>query len=117
MLPRLEDVDSNPRWSLIPDADGNMHLVDLNPYEISVEPYFDAVRDTTFLLFTRRNPTIGQTITWNLEVMRNSNFDPNHPTRFTVHGWNGDRNARVNTHVSAGYFRYGDYNVSLPSML
>lgn len=86
--------------------------MDLNPYENQVQPHFDAVTDTVFILLTRRNPTVGQVITWDLENLRNSNFEPSHPTRFTIHGWNGAANARVNTFVASEYHRHGEYNVS-----
>lgn len=104
---------SDYRWSLVPDADGTLHLVDLNTYDESVEPHFDAENDMIFLLFTRRNPTVGQEITWNLESLQNSQFDPSHPTRFSIHGWVGSRESRVNTDVRAAYFQYGEYNVSV----
>lgn len=97
---------------MTPDSEGNIHLLDLNPIDTPVEPHFDAGTDTIFILFTRRNPTVGQIITWNREVLENSNFNPSHPTRFTIHGWNGDRTARVNTFVAEEYFRFGEYNVS-----
>lgn len=96
---------------MIPDADGKMHLIDLFSVEVPVEPLFDAEADTVFLLLTRRNPTLFQVITWTAESMSNSEFNPSHPTRFTVHGWNGDRTARVNTFVAEEYFQHGEYNV------
>lgn len=109
----ISNTGSTHRWTLIPDTEGRMHLMDLNPIEVSVEPFFNAETDITFLLTTQRNPIVGQRIFWNdMESVRNSNFNPNNPTRFTVHGWNGDGDASVNWRVAERLFRLGDYNVS-----
>lgn len=116
MIPRGENLingGSNHRWNLIPDSEGRMHLMDLNPYEFSVEPAFNPVTDTIFLLRTRRNPTVSQPITGTPESIANSFFDRNHPTRFTIHGWNGDATARVNTLVASEYHFNGEFNVSV----
>lgn len=101
-----------PRWNLIPDSDGKMHLMDLNPFEAPVEPLFNPATDTFFLLLTRRNPTVQQPILPNPESLANSHFNPNHPTRITIHGWNGDATARVNTLVAEEYHQLGEFNAS-----
>lgn len=112
-IARVKDVeDPAHRWTLIPDSEGRMHLMDLNPYDTPVDPLFVAATDTVFILLTRRNPTVGQIITADLASIQSSNFNPSHPTRFTIHGWNGDRTARVNTFVAENYLRHGEYNVS-----
>jgi hypothetical protein len=51
-----------------------------------------------------------------MNSIRNSNYNPNNPTRFTVHGWNGDGTASVNWRVAERLFRLGDYNVSFKKM-
>jgi pancreatic triacylglycerol lipase len=90
-----------------------VHLVDLNPFETSVEPLFNAESDVIFLLYTRQNPTVGQRINLrDLNSLRNSNFNAAHPTRITIHGWRGGPNSTVNRHVNFQYFLIGDYNVS-----
>jgi pancreatic triacylglycerol lipase len=101
-----------PRWNLIPDSEGNMHLMDLNLQEAAVEPFFNAETDTAFLLLTRRNPTIFQRIFMTQASIDASNFNAAHQTRFTIHGWNGDSTARVNTFVAFNYLDLGEYNVS-----
>lgn len=108
-----ENVAQDPtlRWELLPDAEGRLHLIDLNSYEVPVEPFFVAETDVRFLLFTRRNPTTAQIITLNLASIQSSNFDSRHPTRFTIHGWNGDISSRVNTLVAEAYLQRGEYNV------
>lgn len=102
------------RWSLTPDAAGKMHLVDLNPLEndIAVEPLFVPANDIVLLVFTRQNPTVGQRIfVNNLASVQNSNFNRNHPTRITVHGWLGSRTDAVNIQSNAAYLQLGNYNV------
>lgn len=98
-----------------PDSQGNVHLLDLNPIEssIEIEAAFSPANDVIFTLFTRLNPTIGQRINLNDESsIRNSNFNPSHPTRVTIHGWLGQAGDPINVLVNAAYFRHGDYNVS-----
>lgn len=105
------------RWSLVPDSDGAMHLVDLNPMEMPVEPLFVPANDIAFLLFTRQNPTVAQRITFDLATVANSNFNPAHPTRFTMHGWQGGINSAVNVRVAEAYFQHGDYNVTVADQI
>lgn len=111
-LPRDDKHSSDDhRWSLIPDSNG-MRLVDLQPYEESIEPQFVAENDVRFLLFTRQNPTVGQVITLDLESLQNSHYNPNHPTHFTVHGWQSDAETESNSLVHQAFHSLGDYNVS-----
>lgn len=82
--PLIPRDDSNYRFNLVPDSEGKMHMVDLNPLETPIEPAFNPEVDVIFLLFTRQNPNVGQRIILNnLASVRNSNFNPSHPTRFT----------------------------------
>jgi pancreatic triacylglycerol lipase len=101
------------RWEVVPDSEGFMHLVDLRSVEDSIEPSYVPETDLVFLLFTRQNPTMGQVIRFNdPQSIENSNFNPNHPTRLTIHGWNGSPRASVNILVTAAFLRAGDFNVS-----
>jgi pancreatic triacylglycerol lipase len=100
------------RWELVPDAGGRMHLVDLDPLEIPVEPSFVPHEDIVFLLFTRSNPTAGQVLTLgDAGSVLTSNFNPGHETRLTIHGWNGAPSNPVNVNSNAAYFQHGDYNM------
>lgn len=77
-------------WHLVPDSDGKMHLVDINSVDVELEPLFNAFNDVVFRLWTRSNPNEGQIIPiYNDEQLATSNFNPNLPTRFHSHGWNG----------------------------
>lgn len=105
-----EDVQH--RWSLVPDNEGRMHLVDLNPVEVVAEPFFNADNDVFFLLFTRRNPLVGQRIGFDAAAIRNTNWNINAPgTRFIIHGFNNDNRSPVNTMITAAYLRRNDMNV------
>lgn len=105
--------DLKHRWNLVPDSEGNMHLVDLSPYDTPVEPLFVPETDMNFLLLTRQNPTVLQRISFDQASLDNSNFNPSHPTRFTIHGWQGGVPSAVNVRVAEAYFQHGDYNVTL----
>ena len=72
----------------MPDGDGRLHLVDLNPFtpdervDVEPEPAFNAEADVIFRVFTRANPTSGQVITLNNAAsLSNSNFNSGNPTR------------------------------------
>lgn len=108
----VDPENSKHRWSLIPDSEGRMHVVDLNPMELeSVEPRSVPEDDVVFILHTRANPTVGQIITNSVSSIQNSNFNPNNPTRVTIHGWLGTNGSEVNVGVNSAYFQLGDYNV------
>lgn len=99
------------KWNLIPDGDGQMHLIDAAPQVVEVEPLFNPEVDTRFLLFTRSNPTAAQTITWTAASIQGSNFNANHPTRFLIHGFNSGPSSGVNIASTRSYIQRGDYNV------
>jgi pancreatic triacylglycerol lipase len=102
---------SEYRWNLVPDHEGRIHAVDLNPIESELTPAFNPEADIVFLLFTRSNPTSGQRIILNnVASVRNSNFNPSHPTRFLVHGWGGNAGSTVNG-ARDDFLRFGNFNV------
>lgn len=84
------DLHKEEDWQLVPDNDGNMHLIDINSVDMTAEPLFDAYNDVVFRLWTRANPTEGHIVRIhdNAQLLA-SNFNPNLPTRFHSHGWNG----------------------------
>lgn len=99
------------RWSLVPDNEGRMHLVDLNPVEVVIEPLFNADNDVFFLLFTRRNPLVGQRIGFDAAAIGATNFNRNQETRFIIHGYNNNNLSPVNTMITEAYLRRSDVNV------
>lgn len=110
-LPIDEEVTSH-RWNLVPDGEGRMHLVDMNPYEVAPEPSFNADRDTFYLLFTRRNRLIGTRITNTVASVSGSNWNSAAAgTRFIIHGWTQDARASLNRDITSAYLSSGDHNV------
>jgi len=76
-----------------------------------VDPIYNPATDVNFILFTRLNPTVGQTIIHgNVASIQNSNFNAAHPTRFTAHGWGGGPGG-MNTMIRNAYHQHGDYNM------
>lgn len=99
------------KWNLIPDGDGQMHLIDASPQVEEIEPMFNAETDTRFLLFTRSNPTAAQQITWTSASIEGSNFNRNNPVRILIHGFNSGPNSGVNLAPTRNYLQLRDYNV------
>ncbi|XP_053685624.1 pancreatic lipase-related protein 2-like [Sabethes cyaneus] len=105
-------------WQLVPNSDGHLHLVNINPYYLpeadpsEPEHLFNPASDMEFRLFTRSNPTAPQLLViGNPGSISGSNFNAAHPTRFTIHGWNGNGNDGSNTVIRNSLLSVGDFNV------
>jgi pancreatic triacylglycerol lipase len=99
-------------YQLVPDAEGNMHLLDLATYEAEPEPHFNAAADVIFRVFTRRNPTAGQIIQLNnAGSLSASNYRSSDPTRLIIHGWNNNGGSDVNTQIRTAFINRGEFNV------
>ncbi|XP_065073472.1 lipase member H-like [Ochlerotatus camptorhynchus] len=105
-------------WQLVPSSDGHLHLVNINPYNLpeadASEPelHFNPESDILFRLFTRGNPTQAQFLNINNPAsITGSNFNPAHPTRFTIHGWNNDGSHWMNSGIRDELLAIGDFNV------
>ncbi|KAG5668798.1 hypothetical protein PVAND_016724 [Polypedilum vanderplanki] len=99
------------RWTLVPDQEGRMHLLDMNPIEMEPEPAFNANNDVIFLLFTRRNRNAGQRITFDMNTVRNSNWIASQGARFIIHGWNSNQNTAMNNFIRQQLLDHADHNV------
>lgn len=88
-----------------------MHIIDVNPVTVEVEPLFNPEADTAFLLFTRSNPTVAQRITWTTASIENSNFNRDHPVRVAIHGWNSGPTSGAILSPRDAYLQRGDFNV------
>lgn len=73
-------------WQLVPDTDGNLHMVNIREISSDVTPSF-VPGDIVFRLFTRQNPTAATTVPFNNNaVLNSSNYNPALQTRFHIHG-------------------------------
>lgn len=99
-----------PDWQLVPDGDGAMHLVDVNDQPI--EPLFNAWNDVFIRVVTnnnRNNPI--HIILNNAASLHNSPFNPSHPTRIIIHGWNNNGQSAINNMMRNDYLNLGNFNV------
>lgn len=106
-------TESKHRWTLVPDGDGKMHLLDMNPIDV-VEPesFFNPANDVFFVLFTRRNPTAGQRLARTVASINNSQWSNGAGgTRFIIHGWNNNHQSSVNTDLTRAFLAAADHNV------
>ncbi|XP_052873231.1 pancreatic triacylglycerol lipase-like [Anopheles cruzii] len=116
LLVAAHPVD-NSNWHLVPDSSGRLHLVNTDPYNLAegsedVAPTFIPEQDMIYRLFTRANPTTPQMLQFgNPASIAASNFNPAHPTRFTIHGWGSNGNDGMNTGIRDRYLALGDFNV------
>ncbi|XP_055528073.1 pancreatic lipase-related protein 2-like [Wyeomyia smithii] len=105
-------------WQLVPNADGFLHLVNINPYNLpdvdpnEPVPTFVPEEDIVFRLFTRSNPTAHQLLQiGNPSSITGSNFNSAHQTRFTIHGWGGGGHDGTGSGFRNALLAVGDFNV------
>ncbi|KAH8310748.1 hypothetical protein KR044_002867, partial [Drosophila immigrans] len=105
----VPNVDGGLKWLSMQEADQQLAAFEtLNDMEMMERLSLNAV---TFYLYTQNNPNDGQVIKNTKESIEASNFNPNYPTKFTVHGWNSNYKDGVNTGVRAAWFLSGNYNM------
>jgi len=69
-------------------------------------------RDVKFFLYTRENAYTGQELIYGDEnLLYKSNINPSVPTRFLLHGWNGDMDTPFNEQVTIEFLMKDDVNV------
>lgn len=88
-----------------------MQLTDLNPVEVETEPLFNPMTDILFLLFTRRNPSQAQRITFDMNTVTNSNWNSANGVRLIIHGWQSNQDTAMNNFIRDEYLANGDHNV------
>ncbi|XP_026466677.1 pancreatic lipase-related protein 2-like [Ctenocephalides felis] len=93
-----------------PDSRGNLYLINLKGAD---DPSNRATeKPVIFNLFTRSNPDTAQVLVLgDKENLKNSNFNPAHPTRFTVHGWMSEQDNPFNSIIREAYLEQGEFNV------
>lgn len=105
-------VESKHRWALVPDNEGHVHLMDLNPIELEPEAFWNPATDVFFVLFTRRNPTAGQRLAQTTASINNSQWSNGAGgTRFIIHGWNNNHQSPVNIVITRAFLASADHNV------
>ena len=103
-----KSLGNPPKFAMVPDQ-GGWKLVNIHD-DPEPESFYNPETDIIFTLFTRNNRD-GEVIQWNDPAsIARSSFNPAHPTRVTIHGWNGSGSARVNTAVHRALFEVGDFN-------
>ncbi|CAH0718261.1 unnamed protein product, partial [Brenthis ino] len=113
-VPLENEEQKYSRFIEIPTDDGVMHQVDLEeqPDFHLLEEIQRNPADNVYLLFTRRNPLIAQTLTINnANSVTSSNFNPRVPTIVIVHGWLSNRYTNPNPTVRRAYLDKSDVNV------
>ncbi|KAH8332392.1 hypothetical protein KR074_002620 [Drosophila pseudoananassae] len=101
----------------VPQVAGGLRWVTKSEGEREVASYETALEGrlstntVKFYLYTRTNPTTGQEIKATQTSIDASNFNPENPTRITIHGWNSNYKDGVNTRIANAWFEYGDYNM------
>lgn len=104
---KLENYSENGTV-LVPGPDGKMQRIELSRFVPHRRFIFDLDDDVEFFLSTRKEK--GKEIEPKLRSIKRSSFNKNHPTRITIHGWNGDEANKVNTAIVKSYLKQGDYN-------
>lgn len=105
-------VERSSRWNVVPDGEGKIHLVDINAGDVEPEPTFEPSTDVWFILFTRRNPTVGQRIFPTAASIAASHWsNAAAGTRIIAHGWNQDQTAILNSDFRDGFLTRDDHNV------
>lgn len=107
--PPPEQVDAE--WVMIPDEDGNLHLVNVISALNEPQPMFHVESGVIFELYTKNNPHHPHILrSDDVASMANSNFDPNIPTRFVAHGWNSKGD--LTNSFCRGYFEQANLDVN-----
>lgn len=99
-------------WYTIPTVDGRMELMSrqqvVDHIENQITPRFTPASDIRYNLHTRSNPEGVRIFLDDVEGLNAAGWNPAHPVRFTMHGWNGDTTSEVNAVQS--YLEAGEFN-------
>ncbi|XP_032305481.1 vitellogenin-1 [Drosophila ananassae] len=101
----VPQVTGGLRW--VTKSEGERELAS---YENQLEGRL-STNTVKFYLYTRTNPSVGQEIKATQASIDSSNFNPENPTRITIHGWNANYKDGVNTRIANAWFQFGDYNM------
>ncbi|XP_059608068.1 pancreatic lipase-related protein 2-like [Phlebotomus argentipes] len=103
----------NVEWALVPDAEGKFHIVSVQEaLDEEPESFFNPETDTHFHLYTQNSPNNFQIVERNNPAsLAASNFNPNHPTKFLIHGWGGSPGGGTVRVSREAFFQRGNFNV------
>lgn len=96
---------------------GNMALIDVTKVEVPIVTSYNASKDVSFTLFTRRfripffGKILGQKITFNRDAIANTFYNSALPTIFIIHGWLNNRETNYISEIKDAYLERGDYNI------
>ncbi|KAL0113449.1 hypothetical protein PUN28_012538 [Cardiocondyla obscurior] len=92
-----------------------VNLIDIKKQKLTeteLKKIEESAQKTTFYLYTRSNPLIGQQLLIdNLDSVKESFWNPAHPTRLVTHGWLGNSEEPSCTQIRDAYLKTSDYNV------
>ncbi|XP_068155880.1 phospholipase A1-like [Drosophila tropicalis] len=100
----------------VPQADGTFEWMDKKVAESYLEAHAElegrnVLNPVTFYLYTQSNRDWAQEITASSSSISNSYFNPNNPTRITIHGWSSSKDEFINYGVRDAWFTKGDMNM------
>ncbi|XP_017082903.1 phospholipase A1 [Drosophila eugracilis] len=100
----------------VPQADGTMEWMDREFAEAYLETKSrmegrSMLNPVSFYLYTNSNRDSPQEIKATSASISGSHFNPNHPTRFTIHGWSSSKDEFINYGVRDAWFTHGDMNM------
>ncbi|XP_011165027.1 lipase member H-B [Solenopsis invicta] len=109
---------SNPNYTLFADERKTTYIIDISEHELTPTDYEELAQTalkTSFLLYTRYNPKIGQPLFIDdKDSIKKSFWNPAHPTRIVTHGWRGDIEAGSACDlIRDAYLSINNYNVIL----
>ncbi|XP_077295526.1 pancreatic lipase-related protein 2-like [Arctopsyche grandis] len=110
VIPNFLRYKEGQNYFFTTDENGKLQYVDLR---VQVpESRFTAEKDVIFKLYTRKNPTSGNTITYNdVNSLTTSNFDKSKAVKIIAHGWNNNGGSEVCTLITQKFLAAMDVNV------
>ncbi|XP_064552587.1 phospholipase A1-like [Drosophila montana] len=109
-------VNGENGW-YVPKLDGTFEWIDMDVAEdwLDRQENMESRGLTTtpvkFYLFTQSNPTKSTKITATSKSIDESHFNPQHPTRFIIHGWTQSSSSSMNKQIRDAWLSHGDYNI------
>lgn len=95
----------------------NFALIDVTKIELPIVTSYNASRDVSFTLYSRRNRIpffgtyIGQRITFDRAGIANTYFNKDLLTIFIIHGWLNNRDTNYIAAIKDAYLTRGDFNI------